>query len=313
MARMALRTRIFARLMERTSRPIESVTDYPAQRAARRRLQTNVVGRFVFGTSDRAASVEEITAAGGRRALVHRPKGATGPLPCVLNLHGGGWVQGNPEQSAWLASRVAARAGVVVVSPAYRLAPEHVFPAAVDDCWESLRWVVEHADALGIDPTRLAVMGDSAGGNLAAVLALLARDAGGPALRAQVLIYPSVEMYETYPSELRNATAPVLTSVNMHAYAHLYLGDAYGTDDFRASPLRAASHAGLPPALLVTASEDPLADQGPRYRDALVAAGVPVTLVDHPGAVHGFLSLPGMVPAARQALDDVVGFLTRVL
>ena len=156
-------------------------------------------------------------------------------------------------------------------------------------------------------------MGDSAGGNLAAVMALLARDAGSPELRAQVLIYPGVEIYDKWPSEVANVHDPVLTSANMRAFGQLYLGDLYGTEDFRASPIRAASHAGLPKAFIVTAEYDPLQDNGAHYRDALVAAGVPVRYAEYRGAIHGFMSLPGVVPVAKKALDDVVGFLSETL
>jgi acetyl esterase len=227
----------------------------------------------------------------------------------VVNFHGGGWCLGSPEQSAWLASHVAELAGCVVVSPTYRLAPEHPYPAAVEDAWEVLQWVAGHAAELGGDPARLAVMGDSAGGNLAAVTALTARDAGGPTLRAQVLLYPAVEMYERYPSEEAHAHAPVLTSAGMRRYGHLYLGAAYGVEDWQASPLRAASHADLPPALVVTAFHDPLHDHGPRYAAALREAGTPVELRDYGPAIHGFLSLPGVVPVAREALGDIAAFL----
>jgi acetyl esterase len=222
-------------------------------------------------------------------------------------------VQGNPEQSAWLASRVAARNNAVVVSPSYRLAPDDPFPAGVHDCWDAVRWVVDHADELGIDSSRIALMGDSAGGNLAAVVALLARDAGGPEIRAQVLIYPSVEMYQRWPSEDRHADAPVLTSRNMRAYARLYLGEQYGTEESLASPIRADSHAGLPKAFILTAEFDPLLDNGAHYRDALVAAGVAVRYAEYDGAIHGFMSLPGVVPVANRALDDIVEFLRDVL
>ncbi|MFC5677845.1 alpha/beta hydrolase [Aeromicrobium endophyticum] len=310
---MALRTRIFGRLLKLTETGIEEVADLPAHRAKRAKLQRSAIGGLIFGRPDPAASVDEIVLGTGERALVHRPKDAIGPLPCVVNFHGGGWVQGNPEQSAWLASRIAVRNRVVVVSPAYRLAPEAPFPAGVDDARDSLAWVVEHAGDLGIDPQRLAVMGDSAGGNLAAVVSLLARDAGGPSIRAQVLIYPGVEMYDRWPSEDRNADAPVLTSANMRAFARLYLGDAYGTEDFRASPIRATSHADLPKAFILTAEQDPLLDNGSRYRDALVEAGVPVRYVEYDGAIHGFMSLPGVVPVSGRALDDIVDFLREVL
>jgi acetyl esterase len=310
---MAPRTRLFAALLKLSEQGIEEVDDLPAHRAKRARLQRSRVGRFVFGSADDGATVEEITTGDGRRALVHRPRGAIGPLPCVLNLHGGGWVQGNPEQSGWLASRIAVRNRVAVISPSYPLAPEQPFPAGVEHCWRTLTWVAEQAGQLDIDPHRLAVMGDSAGGNLAAVLTLLARDAGGPEIRAQVLIYPGTEMYDRWPSEDRHAEAPVLTSRNMRAFARLYMGEEYGNEDFRASPIRAASHAGLPKAFILTAELDPLLDNGARYRDALVAAGVPVRYAEYDGAIHGFLSLPGVVPVAKRALDDIVDFLQQAL
>lgn len=315
---MAPRTRVFGALMKRATTPVEQAKDYGLLRAERIKLQGTFVGRRVFGKVDAGATVEEITVGAGSRALVYRPKDATsqdtaGPLPCVINFHGGGWVQGNPEQSGWLSSRVAVRNKAVVISPAYRLAPEDPFPAGVEDCWAAVTWIAEHADELGISAERIAVMGDSAGGNLAAVMALLARDAGGPPLRAQVLIYPGVEMYDEWPSEVNNVHDPVLTSANMRAFGHLYLGDLYGTEDFRASPIRAASHAGLPKAFIVTAEYDPLQDNGAHYRDALVAAGVPVRYVEYDGAIHGFMSLPGVVPVAKKALNDVVEFLSETL
>ena len=310
---MALRTRVFAALLGLTDKGIEDVVDLPAHRAKRVRLQRTIPGQYVFGRADRAAVAEEITVGNGSRALVHRPADATAPLPVVINLHGGGWVQGNPEQSRWMASRIAVRNRVVVISPTYVLAPEHPFPAGVEDCWATLEWVVAHADELGVDPDRLAVMGDSGGGNLAAVLALLARDAGGPRIRAQVLIYPGTEMYDRYPSEDRHAEAPVLTSRNMRAFARLYMGERYGDEDFRASPIRATTHADLPPAFILTAELDPLLDNGSRYREALEAAGVAVRYAEYAGAIHGFMSLSGVVPVARRALDDIVDFLERTL
>jgi len=310
---MALRTRVFGALLKRSATPVEEAKDFPKLRAERLKLQGTKIGGLIFGRPDPEATVEEITMAGGARALVYRPKDAVGPLPCVLNFHGGGWVQGNPEQSGWLASRVAVRNRAVVISPSYRLAPENPFPAGIDDARDALTWVVEHADELDITPERIAVMGDSAGGNLAAVVALLARDAGGPPLRAQVLIYPGVEMYDRWPSEDRNAEAPVLTSANMRAFVRLYLGEQYGTEDFRASPVRAASHADLPKAFILTAEADPLLDNGTHYRDALAEAGVPVRYVEYDGAIHGFMSLPGAVPVARRGLDDIVDFLREVL
>lgn len=310
---MAPRTRVFGALMKRVATPVEEAKDYPQLRAERIKLQRTFVGGKIFGVVDKGATVEEITVGAGLRALVYRPTGVIGPLPCVINFHGGGWVQGNPEQSGWLSSRVAVRNRAVVISPAYRLAPEDPFPAGVDDCWEAVTWVAEHADELGISAERMAVMGDSAGGNLAAVVALLARDAGGPELRAQVLIYPGVEIYDEWPSEVNNIHDPVLTSANMRAFGHLYLGEAYGTKDFRASPIRAESHVELPKTFILTAEYDPLQDNGSHYRDVLVAAGVPVRYAEYDGAIHGFMSLPGVVPVAKKALDDIVEFLSRAL
>ena len=310
---MPVRTRIFAAILRRVSTPVEEAVDYANLRADRRKLQMTAVGRRVFGSVDTGAEVEEVSWGPDRRALVYRPKGGIAPLPCVINFHGGGWVQGNPEQSGWLASRVAVRNNVVVISPAYRLAPEDPFPAGLEDCVDAVEWVVENADGLGINPERIAVMGDSAGGNLAAVVALLARDTGRPHLRAQVLIYPGVEMYDKWPSEIRNAEAPVLTSRNMRAFVRLYLGDQHGTEDFRASPIRAESHSDLPKAFIVTAELDPLLDNGSRYRDMLVAAGVPVRYAEYEGAIHGFLSLPGVSPSAKRALEDIVDFLAQTL
>ena len=310
---MALRTRVFAALLKLSDKGIEDVVDLPAHRAKRAKLQRTLGGRFVFGRADASAVVEEITLGKGSRALVNRPSDAIAPLPCVINFHGGGWVQGNPEQSQWMASRIAVRNRAVVLSPTYALAPEQPFPAGVEDCWATLEWVVSHADELGIDPRRIAVMGDSGGGNLAAVVALLARDAGRPELRAQVLMYPGTEMYDRWPSEDRHADAPVLTSKNMRAFARLYMGDRYGDEDFRASPIRAASHASLPKTFILTAELDPLLDNGARYRDALVADGVPVRYVEYDGAIHGFMSLPGVVPVAKRALDDIVDFLALTL
>lgn len=308
-AALAPRTRAFAAILQRLSTPVEEATDYAKLRADRLALMNSAPGRAVFGRPDRRVRTEEIEIAlKGRtlRALVHRPSGVGGARPAVVNFHGGGWVQGAPEQSAWLASRVAAGTGAVVISPSYRLAPEHPFPAAVDDTWEALLWIADHADRLGVDVDRLAVMGDSAGGNLAAVAAQRSRDEGGPALTTQVLIYPAVEMYDKFASELRMPNEPVLSSANMSAFAHLYMGEAYGDPSPLASPLRAESFADLAGAFILTADHDPLLDNGVRYRDALQRAGVPVRYREYPSAIHGFLSLPGVVPVAREAAADIV-------
>lgn len=306
---LALRTRLFAAALRRAVRPAETPAQMIALRERRERLLDTWLGALVFGRTARGVLVED-RAEGEQRFHLHRPATATGPLPIVLNLHGGGWCLGSPEQSEWLASNVAAQAGAVVVSPTYRLAPEHPYPAAVEDAWAALRWVHAHASEWGGDPARIVVMGDSAGGNLAAVLALKAR-AAGPAISAQVLIYPAVEMYDKYPSEQEFADAPVLTSEGMRRFGRLYLGERYGTEDWEASPLRALSCEGLPPTLIVSAAVDPLRDHSRLYAAALAEAGVQVEAHELASAIHGFVSLPGVVPAAREAVALIGGFLTR--
>ena len=315
---LPLTTRIFGVLERLASTPVERTKDFDAKRAERLRLQRSAVGRWLFGTPDPAVRTTEhhVDVAGRpRRFLQHRLVGASGDSapPVVLNLHGGGWVQGNPEQSAWFASRVAARTGAVVLSFDYRLAPEHRYPAGVHDAWDALQWVLEHAADLDVDPTRVAVMGDSAGGNLAAVTALRARDEGLTALKAEVLVYPGVEMYDRWPSEDEFADAPVLTSANMRGFVRLYLGDRHGTLDWQASPIRAASHADLPPTLVLVAGHDPLADNGRRYAELLGEQGVHVVLQEFPDALHGFISLPGVSPPALDAVQATAAFLRDVL
>ncbi len=316
MSGLTLKTRAVASVQARLSAPISEITDFLSHRRERQELIESRAGKYLFGDVDRRVSVEmvDIPLAGrALRALVFRPTGVGGVRPVVVNFHGGGWVQGSPEQSRWISGQVAALTGAVVIAPSYRLAPEHPWPAAVEDSWDTLVWLVENAERFNIDPNRLAVMGDSAGGNLAAIAALRARDAlaagsrarNVPHIRLQVLLYPSVDMYQKFSSELRMPNEPVLTSESMDTFARLYMGDAYGDSSWMASPLRAESHADLPPALIVTADRDPLLDNGIIYRETLRKAGVKVEYREYSKAVHGFLSLPGVVPAAKQASTDI--------
>jgi acetyl esterase len=307
-----LRTRLFWTLVSTLQGPSMYQLPQDQVRAAsdRRRRLTVLPGAFVFvGGTHRGATVQDRTAvlADGSTppVRVYRPRDASGPVPVVLNFHGGGWTSGDPQQSQWWCSSVAAEAGVVVVSVDYRLAPEHVFPVAAEDCYGATVWVAEHADELGVDASRLAVMGDSAGGNLAAVVALMSRDRSGPAIALQVLIYPVVDLAASYPSEDENEFAPVLAKADLTGATGLYCLAEQASDPY-ASPLRAPSHAGLPPALIQTAQHDPLRDQGPAYAAALRADGVPVRLTNYIDAVHGYISIPGVVPAARQALAETV-------
>lgn len=316
MSGLPIKTRAIAALQARMSAPVSEVTDFAEHRRKRQELVMSRAGQVLFGRPDRKVTVEEIQIPlEGRslRTLVYRPTAVGGVRPVVVNFHGGGWVQGSPEQSGWLSGQIASLTGATVISPSYRLAPEHPWPAAVEDSWEALAWIVAKSARLNIDPDRLAVMGDSAGGNLAAIAALRARDARAagsrarnvPNIRLQALLYPSVDMYQKFSSELRMPNEPVLTSEAMDTFAHVYMADSYGDTSWIASPLRAESHEDLPSALIVTADRDPLLDNGIIYRETLRKAGVHVEYREYAQAVHGFLSLPGVVPAAHQAAVDI--------
>lgn len=308
--RMPLRTRLFTSLSAPLSSPVHDMdpADLPGLRRRRARVQRSRVAQLVVGRPARGCRIEDRAVAisgNSLRLRIYRPGVESTRLPCVVAFHGGGFALGDPEQADWLCSEVAVRCGVLVVSVEYRLAPEHPYPAAVEDACAATAWAYENAADLGADPERMAVMGESAGGTLAAVVAIKARDAGALKLCKQVLLYPAVDMSATFDSERRYASGPVITSVQMKAFSRLYLGGADGADPV-ASPLRTADLSGVAPALIQTAEHDPLRDNGARYSDALKAAGVPVRYTTYCGAVHGYLNMPGVVPAARHALQEVV-------
>jgi acetyl esterase len=229
--------------------------------------------------------------------------------PVVLNFHGGGFVLGSARQCDWSCSIVAKDLGAVVVSVDYRLAPRHRFPAGVEDCYDALRWTAAHAPELGGDPGRLGVMGDSAGGNLAAVVSILARDEGGPAIGHQALVYPATDMTDAVqqdPSYAANTRGIVLSNEDMEVFHGHYVSDDVDPADPRLSPIRAADLSGLPPAVVVVAGLDPLHDSGVRYAQALADAGNRVTVEDFHLMPHGFLSFPYLLRSARPAMDAVV-------
>lgn len=272
---------------------VDGMVELRQRRAA---LLVNRRLTWVFGADDPGVVVREAWA-GEIRLRLHVPRAPASGRPIVLAFHGGGWCWGSPEQSRWMASRIAARIGAVVIAPAYRLAPEHPYPAAVEDCWSVLTWAVANAGDLGADPARIAVLGDSAGGTLAAVLALRARDEGESRIRGQVLIYPLVDLVG-------------LRGRGLGEIVENYLGgDGSLAEEWRASPLRARSHAGLPPALVLTARFDPLRPHAERYAAALRTAGVEVAVHCPRLATHAYLTLPGISPASRGGLARIVGFL----
>jgi len=245
---------------------------------------------------------------GGKLALrLYRPA-AGGPLPVLLYFFGGGWVLGTIDTADGVSRTLANSAGAMVAVVGYRLAPEHPFPAAIDDCYAALRWVAEHADEIGADPARLAVGGDSAGGNLAAAVALRAR-AGGPALVGQLLVYPNTDQLADDES-MRAADDPFLFNRQSVAwYRQHYLANPGDADNPLASPLRAESLAGLPPALVITAEYDPLRDQGEAYARRLAEDGVQAELSRYPGMAHGFFTMAGTVDASRAAIAQAASRL----
>jgi acetyl esterase/lipase len=237
-----------------------------------------------------------------------------GPVPVVMFFHGGGWVVGDLDSYDNDARRHAVGAGALVVSVDYRLAPEHPYPAAVDDVWAATRWVAENAADVGADPTRLAVAGDSAGGNLAAVVAQLARDAGGPPIAFQLLWYPATTWDTTLPSFTENADAPILAVDAVAQFSRWYAkGQDLGNPPATLVPGRATDFANLAPAYIAVAGHDPLRDDGIRYGELLSAAGVPVEVHNAETLVHGYLGYAGVVPAATDAVERGLSALRRAL
>ena len=259
------------------------------------------------------ASVEDLEVPGPDGPLpvrVYRPDGAAVPAPVVVFFHGGGWVLGSIATHDATCRGLANRTGAVYVSVDYRLAPEHPYPAAPEDCYAATCWVVDHAADLGVDPGRLAVAGDSAGGNLAAVVCQMARDRSGPAIAFQLLVYPVTDLdLDRWPSMEENADGPLLTREGMDWFARHYVGTLPFTGDPYAAPIRAADLSGLPPAYVVTAGHDPLRDEGAGYAEALAAAGVTVGYDNFATMIHGFVGFADVVPAAGEARDRIAAAL----
>ncbi len=236
----------------------------------------------------------------------YRPKGAAKDelLPALVFFHGGGWVIGDLDRHDVVCRTLANGARCAVHSVEYRKAPEAPFPAAVEDCFSSLVFISKNSNALKINSARIAVGGDSAGGNLAAVIALMARDAGGPALSLQLLIYPATDQHYAFPSIERNGEGYLLTKKTMHYFRSHYLPRQQDWTDWRASPLLAKSLAGLPPAFVLTAGFDPLVDEGKAYADRLAQEGVSTEYRNYADMVHGFITMGRVLDTANTALAD---------
>jgi len=239
----------------------------------------------------------------GLRIYTPRSGTATELRAVVVYYHGGGYVLGDLDGYDRVARQLCADSDAVVVSVDYRLAPEHPYPAAVDDAWTALHWAANHARELGADPARLGVAGDSAGAVLATVMALMARDARGPRIGFQALLYPPAAGGHDgdFPSRIAHAAGPTLTLRTMAYFNRHYFGAAGKAGDYRGAPLRADDLAGLPPGLLMLATHDPLRDEAMAYGEALLAAGNAVTVVEYHGLAHGFISMAGGIHAARLA------------
>ncbi|GIX14534.1 MAG: alpha/beta hydrolase [Paracoccaceae bacterium] len=233
---------------------------------------------------------------------------AGGPRqPCLIYMHGGAFMQGSPETHWDITARIAAWNRQTVISVDYALAPEHPFPAALDQVNGVIRWARAQAGALGIDPARIAVGGDSAGGNLAAAAALDLR--GEVPLIAQLLIYPACDFDRSRPSYRENAEGPIVRVADMERVNAMYCPDPADLRNPRAAPLLAESHAGLPPTYIAVAEHDPLRDSGVAYAEALRAAGVPVVLDPGQGLIHGYLRAMGYCPEAEARLRAMAGWL----
>jgi acetyl esterase len=253
----------------------------------------------VGGVEDRTLSGP----GGGIPVRIYVPFGK-GPFPVLVYFHGGGWVIGDIESSDGLCRILTNAAGCIVVSADYRLAPEHPFPAAADDAYQATLWVATNASGFAGDPSRIAVCGDSAGGNLAAVVAQIARDRGKPAICFQLLIYPVIDAACDTPSYSENAEGYFLTRDAMQWFWNHYVRNDADRRHPYASPLRASNFAGLPAALVITAEFDPLRDEGERYAERMRAAGTPVQLTRYDGMIHGFFAMSALIDQGRTAIQQ---------
>jgi len=245
-------------------------------------------------------------------ARIYTPKTlrqAGGLAPCLVFFHGGGWVIGDLDSHDVVCRKLADEGELIVISVDYRLAPEHKFPAAVNDAIDATKWIADNAASLGIDASRLSVGGDSAGGNLAAVVAISARDGNGPAIAGQVLIYPATDFTMTHPSHSEPETSILLTHTVIRWFRDHYLNGAADIHDWRASPVRAGTLIGLPPAYVLTAGADPLRDEGDEYANRLKDAGVPVAYRHFAGQFHGFFTMGKLLQQANVAASEIGAWL----
>lgn len=261
----------------------------------------------LLGRGEGVEKIEDLLAPGPNGAIpirIYTPAGQA-PRGCLVFFHGGGFVIGSIETHDAMCRMIANASGTVIASVDYRLAPEYKYPAAAEDAYAATCWIAEQARRLGLDPKRIAVGGDSAGGNLAAVTTMMARERGGPALAFQLLLYPVTDAYLDTTSYGQYAEGYLLTRAAMAWFWEHYLNDAAEREHPYASPLRAEDLSGLPPALVITAECDPLCDEGEAYARRLEAAGVPVTLTRYSGMIHGFIRRAKLLSQGRKAVEQI--------
>jgi acetyl esterase len=308
---MPLRTRLFVAAIERSGTAKVDVRDAASLRRSRHSVPP-ARAPFSWVTGPLHADVErfdtDFRARDGARIplRVNRPRNHTAvPLPVVVHLHGGGFTSGSPRQDDPLCSFLARSLPAVIVSVDYRLAPEHRFPVALEDAFDAVRWVAENAGRWRADGDRLAVVGASAGGNLAAALCILARDEGGPRIAAQALLCPATDATRSLPAH-REPNRPIISHAYIEQAMVSYLGPGdVDLEDPRLSPLLAADLGGLPPALVQTAELDTLCDDGVEYAVRLAAAGVPTRATTYLGVPHGFYRFPGATLVGAQARHEL--------
>jgi acetyl esterase len=307
---MPLHPEYDALLKQLAAVPGPAITDLPVAdaRVGYRMMRPANPDIAVAAVQDRT-----IPGPGGSIAIrVYTPEGR-GPFPLLLNFHGGGWVIGDLDTADSISRELCSRVGCVVVSVDYRLAPEHRYPAAVDDSYAATLWVSEHAAELNADAKRIAVAGESAGANLATVVTHLARDRKGPALKFQLLAYPVTDANLDTASYRANGEGYLLTRAGMEWFWNHYCPDPAQRTDPLASPLRAGNLAGLPAALILTAEFDPLRDEGEAYAAKLAAAGVAVECIRFDGLIHDFFAMNRQLSAVKPAVDKAVTALRNAL
>jgi len=279
--------------------------------ANRRNIEQEI--RLAAGRTERVFSTADVGIRDGLAARIYRPSAQTG-LPIILFIHGGGWIVGSIATHDNICRRLANRARAVVVSVGYRLAPENKFPAALEDVYTALQWAQTEAGALGGDPGRIAMAGDSAGGNLAAAVCLVTRDRGGPPVRFQALAYPGLDASNLErESYILNGKGYYLTRSAIERIIPLYINEAAEVFDPRVSPLLAGDIGGLPPGIVITAEFDPLRSEGEAYADRLSAAGIPCRAHRYNGMIHGFMSFTGLLPQAGQAIGEMATAISEAL